>query len=176
MGLYKANKNIDRNFQMYPGVTAGLGLLSDMRSEESLRASLGRQARVQPKGFWDTATLGKTLQECLHPDPEIVKQILEFEKLSPVSTKQRLHRYILRNYTPEGRRIIYHRTKSRPAEPVDKRRKLTPEQVDEMRRLKTQGMSYRQLAKRFGVRSPSTILKIIHGLCWKNRADEIISL
>ncbi len=58
---------------------------------------------------------------------------------------------------------------------VDRRCKLRPEQVNEMRRLKTQGMSYRQLARRFGV-SPSTVSKIIHGLCWKNRADEIISL
>ena len=62
------------------------------------------------------------------------------------------------------------------AEPCDKRRKHTREEINEMRRLKTQGMSYRQLAKRFGYRSPSTVSKIIHGLCWKNRADEIISL
>ena len=61
-------------------------------------------------------------------------------------------------------------------EPLDKRCKHTREEINEMRRLKTQGMSYRQLAKRFGYRSPSTVSKIIHGLCWKNRADEIISL
>jgi hypothetical protein len=63
-----------------------------------------------------------------------------------------------------------------PLQPTDKRCKLTREQVNEMRRLKTQGMSYRQLAKRFGVRSPSTVSKVIHGRCWKNGADEIISL
>jgi hypothetical protein len=98
-----------------------------------------------------------------NPDPEIVGQILEFERLSPASTKQRLHRYILRNYTPEGRRIVYRRSKSRSAEPVDRRRKLTPKQVLEVRADYATGkMRMRQLARRCGV-SVSTISNAIHG-------------
>jgi len=121
----QSNKNIDRNFQMYPGVTAGFGLLSD----------------------------------------KIVRQILEFERLSPASTKQRLHRYILRNYTPGGRRIVYQRPKTVP---IDRRRRLRPQQVDEMRASRATGkVSMRQLARRFRV-SVSTVSNIINGRNWKS--------
>jgi DNA invertase Pin-like site-specific DNA recombinase len=99
------------------------------------------------------------------PTDSSVQELLEREIL--------LYRKMLAAYITLDRR---HTRKTAKLEPGDRRCKLTSEQVNEIRRLKTQGMSYRQLAKRFGIRSPSTVSKIIHGLCWKNRADEIISL
>ena len=106
---------------------------------------------------------------------EIAHKILEFENLCPVQTTQRLQHYILRNYTPEGRRIVHHRAKSRLAEPIDRRRKLTPEQVLEVRTAYATGkVSMRQFARRCGV-SVSTISNAIHGSdgkiarpCWKH--------
>jgi hypothetical protein len=51
-------------------------------------------------------------------------------------------------------------------QPVDRRCKLRPEQVSEMRRGYEGKTSMRQLAKHYGV-SVSTVSNIIHGFYWK---------
>jgi hypothetical protein len=53
-----------------------------------------------------------------------------------------------------------------PAEPVDKRCKLTAQQVNEMRQAYTNKVSMHQLAKRYGV-TVSTVWKIVHEHSWK---------
>jgi hypothetical protein len=181
-------------------------------------------------GFWDTfgnafagsAPKAVTTQRML----QVIGDVLEFEKLSPISTKQRLHNYVLRHYTEGGRRIVYHRAKPRKQtmppvvynakfleaalaeaksqrwmgrlsdmadpnklefmanslppdvsdflglartgeslKPLDRRRKLTPEQVNEIRAAKG---SMRQLAKRYGV-SKSAVNKLKHDPAyWKS--------
>jgi hypothetical protein len=113
-------------------------------------------------GFWDTfgnAFAGSapnivTTEKML----QVIGDVLELEKLSPLSTKQRLHNYVLRHYTEGGRRIVYHRAKprkqtmppvvykakfleaalakARSLKPLDRRRKLTPDQVNEIRAAK----------------------------------------
>jgi predicted DNA binding protein len=52
-------------------------------------------------------------------------------------------------------------------EPVDKRCKLTPRQVNEMRQAYARKVSMRQLAKRYCV-SVSTVSNIVNGLYWKS--------
>src|ERR1700687_5195934 len=53
-----------------------------------------------------------------------------------------------------------------PAEPVDKRCKLTARQVNEMRQAHTDKVSMHQLARRYGV-TVSTVWKIVHEHYWK---------
>jgi ribosomal protein L34 len=141
-------------------------------------------------GFWDifgdafarSAPKAVTTQKLL----QVIEHVLEFEKLSPASTRRRLHNYILRNYTEEGRRVVYHRAKRRQAMPPvvynvkfyesairaaqggDRRCKLRPEQVSEMRQVHEAGKaSMRQLAKRYSI-SVSTVSNIIKRRFWKD--------
>jgi len=145
---------------------------------------------MQQPGFWDTFgnafanSTPKTVatQKIL----QVIEHVLEFEKLSPASTRQHLHNYVLRNYTEEGRRILYRRAKRRQAMPPvvynakflesalraaqrsDRRCKLRPEQVSEMRQVYEAGKaSMRQLGRRYGI-SVSTVSNIIKGRYWKD--------
>ncbi len=90
---------------------------------------------------------------------KVAEKVLMFEKLSPVSTKQRLHNYILRNYTPEARRIVYQRAKPRP---IRRGRRFTDHQVDEMRKLHAEGIGPTEIARRYGTSRVYASL-IVHG-------------
>jgi hypothetical protein len=145
---------------------------------------------IKTPGFWDTfgdafarsAPKAVTTQKIL----QVIEHVLKFEKLSPVSTRQRLHNYILRNYTEEGRRIVYHRPTRRQAMPpviynakfyesalraarnVDRRCKLRAEQVTEMRQVYEAGKaSMRELGRRYRI-SVSTVSSIINRRSWKD--------
>lgn len=171
----------------------GKGRLSDMADPNKLRDLLNDllpDGTAKTRGFWDafgesfarSAPNAVPTQKLL----EVIGHVLEFEKLSPASTKQRLHNYVLRNYTEGGRRIVYRRAKRlqtmppvpynanfyesalRAVQGVDRRCKLKPEQVSEMRQVYDAGeASMRQLANRFGV-SVSTVSNIINGRYWKD--------
>ena len=61
-------------------------------------------------------------------------------------------------------------------EPVDRRCKLRPEQVSEIRRAYDAGeASMHKLAKRYRV-SVSTVSNIVHGFYWKNLSAETFAL
>jgi hypothetical protein len=102
----------------------GMGRLSDMADPNKLRDLLNDllpDGTAKTRGFWDafgesfvrSAPNAVPTQKLL----EVIGHVLEFEKLSPTSTKQRLHNYVLRNYTEGGRRIVYRRAKRQQTMP-----------------------------------------------------------
>lgn len=56
-----------------------------------------------------------------------------------------------------------------PAEHIDKRRKLTPEQVEAIRAARKDGQNYEQIGKQVGV-STTQVWRIIHGESWNKNA------
>jgi DNA-binding transcriptional regulator YiaG len=77
-----------------------------------------------------------------------------------------IYRQMLARYITLDRRHT-RRMAQEAKNPVDKRCKLTPRQVNEMRQAYVDKVSMRQLAKRYSV-SVSTVSNIVNGLYWKS--------